>query len=429
MLDINYIRNHAKELKQNIVNRQLDAQKVNVDELLKLDKGKITLQQKVDALRQKRNEMASKISQAKDNNTREELIKTAKVIRKEMKKEETRLEKITEKWQGLMDLMPNITHEKMPIGKDEHGNQEINNWGGKPKPDFKAKHHLEIGEALDLIDIQKAAEISGSRFYYLKNEAVELEFAFFSWVFQKLVSKGFTPIETPALIKEKALYGTGYFPAEKSQIYKLERNEKLEEKQDLYLSGTSEQAIVAYHSHDVLKIPFPKKYVGYSPCFRSEVGSWGKDVRGIKRVHQFNKLEMIYFSVPEDSQKCMTEALAIEEEILQELELPYHVIEMCTGDVGMATYRKWDVEVWLPSQQEYCEVMSNSDLASYHARRLNIKYQKKDGTKDYVHTVSATAVTNTRIIMAILDNFQQKDGSVRIPKVLQKYIKKEVIKR
>ena len=180
---------------------------------------------------------------------------------------------------------------------------------------------------------------------------------------------------------------------------------------------------------DLLKAPMPKKYVGYSPCFRSEVGSWGKDVRGIKRVHQFNKLEFIYFTTPETSQDYMKEALEIEEEILQELEIPYHVLEMCTGDVGMATHRKWDVEVWLPSQQEYCETMSNSDLASYHSRRLNIKYQKEDGTKDYVHTISATAVTNTRIIVAILDNFQQPDGTVKIPKVLQQYIGKEVIEK
>ncbi|KKP85739.1 MAG: Serine-tRNA ligase, partial [candidate division CPR3 bacterium GW2011_GWE2_35_7] len=375
--------------------------------------------------RKKRNEITQQINKTTESE-REELIKTAKSIRKELKKEEEKSEKILLRWRELMDLMANVTNSNMPVGKDDSGNVEIKSWGGKPKHKFSAKHHLDLGESLGLIDVKKSALISGSRFYYLLNDAVSLEFALFNYVFQKLISRGFAPIETPVLVREKALYGTGYFPFENDQVYKIEKH-NLEDKNELYLTGTSEQAIVSYHMDDLLKGKMPKKYLGYSPCFRSEVGSWGKDVRGIKRVHQFNKLEMIYFTTPETSQKYMVEALAIEEEILQELELPYHVLEMCTGDVGMATHRKWDVEVFLPSQQEYCETMSNSDLASYHARRLNIKYQKEDGSRDYVHTISATAITNTRIILAIFDNFQQEDGSIRVPKILQQYLGKEVI--
>jgi seryl-tRNA synthetase len=427
MLDINYIRQNKEDLKQNIVNRQLDPQKVDVDELLKLDEEKKKLQQTVDGLRQKRNEAASSIGQTKELEQRDEMIKNAKLVRKEMKKAEEKLKKVQVRWQELMDLMPNITHEAMPVGKNETGNAEIKQWGGTPKHDFEAQHHLDIGENLNLIDIKKSAQISGSRFYYLLSEAVELEFALFNYVFRKVIKRGFTPIETPVLVKEKAMYGTGYFPTENDQVYRLEGKGQVEGEQDLYLTGTSEQAIVSFHMGDLLKGKMPKKYLGYSPCFRSEVGSWGKDVRGIKRVHQFNKLELIYFTTPETSQQYMAEALEIEEEILQELKIPYHVIEMCTGDVGMATHRKWDVEVWLPSQQEYCEVMSNSDLAQYHSRRLNIKYQKENGSRDYVHTISATAITNTRIILAILDNFQQEDGSVKIPEVLQDYLGKEVI--
>lgn len=421
MLSIDYIRENPEELKQNIKNRCLDPQKFDVGRLLGVDEKRRELLQKVEVLRKERNEIS------KTRN--EDSFARGKEIKTELKNLEPQLKDIQDQHQTLMDLMPNIAHPDMPIGPDSSGNVEIRSWGGKPKFDFATKDHLSLGESLDLIDVKKAAEVSGSRFYYLKNEAVMMQFAIFNLALKKVVGRGFTPIVVPVLLGHRALYGTGYFPSEADQVYKLERGkEKVEKGQQLYLAGTSEQAIVSYHADEVLKEKeLPKKYVGYSTCFRSEAGSWGKDVRGIKRVHQFDKVELIYFTTPETSQKYMQEASEIEEGLLQDLKLPYRVLDMCTGDVGLATHRKFDVEAWLPSEQTYIETHSNSDLAAYHARRLNIKYQKENGTTDYVHTLSSTAITNARTILAILDNYQQEDGSVRVPEVLQEFVGKDVI--
>lgn len=429
MLDIKYIREHPEELKQNIRNRGLDSEKVNVDRLLAMDERRLSLLQKAEALRKERNKNSQKMGERLSEERRSELIRRGREIRAELKKVETERQVAEREFKNLMDWLPNITFPDMPIGEDERGNVEVKVFGGKPKFDFEAKDHLELGKALDLIDVERAAEVSGSRFYYLKNEAVLMQFAIFNHALGKLVNRGFIPIVVPVLLKSRALYGTGYFPSEENQVYKIEaEEEKVEAGEVLYLAGTSEQAIVAYHADEVFREEeLPKKYVGYSTCFRSEAGSWGKDVRGIKRVHQFDKVEMIYFTTPETSQKYMLEALEIEEELLRDLKLPYHVIEMCTGDIGLATYRKFDVEVWLPREQTYIETHSDSDLAAYHARRLNIKY-RRDGGSDYVHTISATAITNARTILAILDNYQQKDGSVRVPKVLQEDVGKEVLK-
>lgn len=427
MLDIKYIREHPEEIKQNILNRRVDSAKADVDKLLLLDVRKTELQLEVEKLRNLRNRLAEELKDAGKRTP--EKIEEGKKIKDGVDVLEEELKAVAADWQTIMDWMPNTSSPLMPIGESSADNLEFKTWPEvKPRPqfDFKPKHYHDLMVELDLVDMEKAAKTSGSRFYYLKNEAVLMQFAIFTHALQKLVARGFTPITVPDLVKYRPLYGTGYFPSEGSQIYKMFDEDKLEDKQALYLVGTSEQAIVAYHADEVIDIDdqHPLKYVGYSECFRSEAGSWGKDTKGIKRVHQFAKVEMIYFTTPETSEKYMQEALAIEEELLQDLELPYHVIDMCTGDVGMATYRKFDVETWLPSVGEYMETMSNSDLGSYHSRRLNIR----GPDKRFVHTISATAITNTRPIAAIIDNYQNPDGSVAVPKVLQKYIGKKVIK-
>jgi seryl-tRNA synthetase len=431
MLDIKYIREKPEELKQNILNRHLDPKKCDVDKLLFLDARKVQLDQELDKLREARNKLAEKLKDEKERTL--QLIEEGKKIKDGIKVLEDEQGTIETEWQNLMDWMPNTTSPLMPIGDDASGNLEFETWPQKnprPKLSFTPKHYHDLMLDLDLVDTEKAAKNSGTRFYYLKNEAVLLQFALFNHALQKLVKRGFTPITTPDLVKYRPLYGTGYFPSESTQIYKMFDPEKQEEKEAQYLVGTSEQAIVAYHADEVINIDddAPLRYVGYSECFRSEAGSWGKDTKGIKRVHQFAKVEMIYFTTPETSEKYMMEAKEIEEELMQDLKLPYHILDMCTGDVGMATFRKFDTEVWLPSQQEYCEVMSNSDLGSYHTRRLNIKFNdKKSGQKRFAHTISATALTNTRPILAIIDNFQNEDGSVTIPEVLRYYVGKDKI--
>lgn len=429
MLDIKYIRENPEKVKQNILNRHVDPKKADVDELLLVDARKVELQREIEEMRAVRNKLADELKDEKLRTS--EKIADGKKIKETIDLAEKELSIVSSRWQELMDWMPNITSELMPIGATSSDNLEIKSWpksDPKPKLNFQASHYHDLMLALDLVDMEKAAKNSGSRFYYLKNEAVLMQFAIFTLALQKLVKKGFIPITTPDLVKYRPLYGTGYFPSESTQIYKMHDGEKMEEKEAQYLVGTSEQAIVSYHADDVLDIDDdnPLRYVGYSECFRSEAGSWGKDTKGIKRVHQFAKVEMIYFTTPETSEKYMHEALAFEESFLQDLKLPYHVLDMCTGDVGMATYRKFDVETWLPSQQEYCEVMSNSDLGSYHSRRLNIKYKNKKST-GYVHTISATAITNTRPILSIIDNYQNLDGTVTVPEVLQDFVGKKLI--
>ncbi len=422
MIDINFIREHPEEVKENIRRRGVDPKKADVDRLLVLDEQRRELLTKIEQLRHERTEVAEKREVAR-----------GREIKEELKGLEEQLNTLTHDCQDFLDWLPNLSSPKMPVGKSAADNVEFAVWPAttpRPQLTFPPRHYHDLMVALDLVDMEKAAKNSGSRFYYLKNEAVLLQFAIFNHVLQKLVQRGFTPITTPCLVKQRPLYGTGYFPSESSQIYKMFDQEKMEDKEALYLVGTSEQAIVAYHADEVLKIDdgHPLRYVGYSECFRSEAGSWGKETKGIKRVHQFAKVEMIYFTTPETSEKYMLEALAIEEEILQDLKLPYHVIDMCTGDVGAATYRKFDVETWLPGAAEYCEVMSNSDLTAYHSRRLNIRYlDAKTNSKRYVHTISATAITNTRPIISLIDNYQQPDGSVKIPEVLRTYVGKDVI--
>ena len=426
MLDIKFIRENPEKVKQNILNRRVDVAKADVDKLLLLDARKVQLTQEVEKLRSLRNVLAEELKDA----SKRTLQKTeeGKKIKDGIEVLEKELAEVTIEWQKIMDWMPNLSSPLMPIGESPADNLEFKTWPEKkPRPQFSfiPKHYHDLMMDLDLVDMERAAKTAGSRFYYLKNEAVLLQFALFNHALKKLVLRGFIPIITPDLVKYRPLYGTGYFPSKSSQIYKMHDEEKLEEKEALYLVGTSEQAIISYHADETIKIADdrPLRYVGYSECFRSEAGSWGKDTKGIKRVHQFAKVEMVYFTTAETSERYMQEALAIEEEILQDLELPYHVIDMCTGEVGMATYRKFDVEVWLPSAGEYMEVMSNSDLGSYHSRRLNIK----DQNKNYVHTISATGITNTRPIAAIVDNYQNSDGSVNVPKILQDYVGKKVL--
>ena len=419
VIDLEYIRGQRAQYEKSLEDRGLKPAAFELDKILALADERKKLVQQTDAWRAERN-MLAKQKTASDR---------GKQIKAELKALET---KLTETEAILRDLelkLPNIVHPDMPIGKSPADNKVIKEWGSKPGFDFKPKDHVELGKALDLIDLEASARVSGSRFYFLKNELVLMQLALFGHVMKKLVSRGYTPIIPPVLVKARALEGTGYFPFENSQIYEVKTAGKIEEGEPLYLAGTSEQAIVAYHENTVFKpSELPKKYVGLSPCFRSEVGSWGKDVKGIRRVHQFDKVEMILFTTPADSQKEMLGALALEEEILQDLGLAYRVIDMCTGDVGLPTYRKFDVEVWLPSANEYMEVMSNSDLHEFHARRLNIKYKTAAGESAYVHTVSATAITNTRPLLAILENFQQADGSVKVPKILQPAVGKDLVK-
>ena len=298
------------------------------------------------------------------------------------------------------------------------------------KYDFPLLSHIELGEHLDLFDLERAAKVAGARFYYLKNDAVKLEFALISFAIDFLKKKGFTLMTTPMLIKKEVLEGAGFLPSGAEEVYKVEGEDK-------YLVGTSEQALCGYYSDEtLLEKDLPVKICGYSSCFRTEAGSHGKDTKGIFRVHQFEKIEMFIFCHPDKSWEEHEKLINTAEEITQLLEIPYHVVNICTGDIGVVAAKKYDIEAWFPSQNAYREIVSCSNCTDYQARRTNIKYRKEEGTAPLgvVHTLNSTSIAVSRIIVAILENYQQKDKSIKIPKVLQKYfgadkIEKETYKR
>lgn len=413
MLDIKFVRENKKQMERVIENKGF---KVDLVKILKLDEERRELLQQDEELRAERNKVTKLGKKG---------ISQGKKIKKELQKLEPKLAKIEKEFKGLIYQLPNPAAKDVPVGKNEEDNVVIRKVSGvKCQVSGKAiKDHVQLGKNLDLIDSQQAAKVSGSRFTYLKNEAVLLQFALINWVVEILLKEKFIPLIPPVLEKLETARGTGYFEALSDDAYHL--------KQDpLVLVGTSEQTIIPYHMDQILaEKELPKRYFGYSSCFRREAGSYGKDVWGILRQHQFDKLEMISFSRPEDSDKEHEYLLSLEEKIMKELRIPYQVSKMCTGDLGLPAVRKYDIEAWLPSQKKYRETHSTSSCSDFQARRLNIKYRQKNGQREFVHTLNGTAVAIGRMLVAIMENYQKKDGSIAMPKVLQKYCGFKEIKR
>ena len=408
MLDIKFVRQNLKIIEKELSKR---GAKINIVHLLDIDEKRRELISKIEKLREKQNKGSKKT--AKPN---EETVKEMKKIKKEITELNLLLTEKENEFQELMLKLPNISHPSVPFGPDESGNTVNYKWGEKPEFKFKPKDHLEIGEKLGLIDVKRAAKISGSRFVLLKNEAVLLEFALIRFIMDLLVKKGFSLVIPPVLVKKEAMYGTGFFPAEENEYYKIEGD-------DLYLAGTAEVPLASMHMNEVFKKEdLPLKYAGFSSCFRKEAGSYGKDTRGMFRVHQFDKIEMFIFSLPEKSWDEYEQLFKIAEEIFQKLEIHYQVINICTGDLGAPNAKKLDIEAWFPGQNRYREVVSCSNDTDFQARRLNMKCNK-----EYIHTLNSTACAFGRTIIAILENYQQKDGRVIVPKVLQSYLGKDKI--
>ena len=321
--------------------------------------------------------------------------------------------------------IPNPPLESVPAGKDETENKVIKTVGKKPEFGFKPLDHVTIGKNLDLIDIETASQMSGTRFYYLKNDLVLLELALIQFVMQKLVSKGFKPILPPLLVKEKAMIATGFFPADRNEIYHVNP-----EDDDLYLIGTSEVPLCMLHAGQILEPgKLPLRYVGFSSCFRREAGTYGKDTHGIIRVHQFDKIEMFSFCHPSKSEEEHELIRSIEEEIMQELGFHYQVVNICGGDLGAPAAKKYDIEAWIPTQNRFRELSSCSNCTDYQARRAGIRYWveqsetlSKKSEKRFLHTLNGTAVAMARTLVAILENYQQRDGTVEIPDILRGYM-------
>ncbi|MBR2374629.1 MAG: serine--tRNA ligase, partial [Lentisphaeria bacterium] len=402
MLDLKIIRENAEMIKANCQRRGFP---IDVDGLLALDKDYRALDREVEELRARRNKLSKEC--ASDPSAREEVKK----IKLTLTSKETAMDSLNKKMMAVLSRMPNLLAPDVPDGTDDTGNVELRKVGTIREFDFPVRDHQELGEMHDILDIARGAKVAGTGFYYWKGKGAMLAQALYFYVQQFLVQRGFTMFMTPCLAKERTLYGTGYLPFFADQTYNLEG-------EDLALIGTSEQTLVAYHADDVLDgDKLPLCYTAFTPCFRTEAGSYGKASRGIFRVHQFHKVEQIVFCKPEDSPKYHDFCLANEEDLLKALDIPYHVVNVCVGDLGAPGYKKYDIEAWYPTFKTYREVTSNTNLTSFQSRRLNIRYKQGD-ERDFVHTISATAATD-RLIIAIMENYQQKDGSIVIPEVLR----------
>lgn len=403
MIDIKLIRDNPEMIKKNCCRRGCD---VDIDAIVAEDLKYRELIQQTETLRADRNRLSK---ECRDNPDARVQVKEIKENLSVIETEQAELKKsIDEK----ISWLPNLMAEDVPDGDDDEANLELRKEGVLPEFDFKIKDHQELGELLDIIDTQRGAKVAQSGFYYWKGKGAQLVNALFYWTQNELIKRGFTTFVTPCVAKEQTLFGTGYLPFFADQTYSLEG-------EDLALIGTSEQTLVGYHADEVLNTEeLPLRYTAYSPCFRTESGSYGKAARGIFRVHQFQKVEQIIFCHPSESVRYHEECLDNEEHLLTQLGIPYRVVNVCIGDLGAPGYKKYDIEAWFAGFGGYREVTSNTNLTDFQSRRLGIKYKDADGNRDFVHTISATAVTD-RVAIAILENNQQADGSVVIPEVLR----------
>lgn len=405
MLSLDYIRQNKQKVVQAAKNKN---RVIEIDKLLSFDDQRRELIQKIQVLREERNTVSHK-------NPDEATIKRGKTIKEKLKKLEDELAICNKELTTLVSFIPNVPLDEVPVGKDATGNVELRKWGKIPKFDFTPQSHLDLGKKLDLIDVERGAKISGFRGYFLKNELAQIHFALLFFVFNKLVRKGYTPIIAPAVVKGLTLFGSGQFPWGEQDVYKLND-------EDAYLAGTAEQPVTAYFSNEILlEKDLPKKFVAFSPCFRKEAGAYGKDTKGLYRLHEFWKIEQVMIGKNdiEEARKLHEELQKNCEEILQDLNLPYRVLLMCTGDMGEPQVKKYDTETWMPSRNTYGETMSNSIMGDFQTRRLNIKYRTKDNQTKYCFSLNNTALASPRILIALLENYQQKDGSILIPKILQ----------
>ncbi len=446
MLDIKFIRENKEEIKKAIVNKRVD---LDLERLLALDDKRLKIMQEIESLQAEKNKINDKIQKAKDKDERVKIIAEGKEIKNKIDAAEPEYNKILGEYNALMIKVPTIPSADTPVGKSEEENVEVYRWGDGLKfsaqggsargGDFKPKDHIEIGKDLDLIDLERGNKVAGYRGYYLKNEGVLLAMGLMMYALKKMTQKGYTPIIPPTLVKGFALYGSGYLKGleyndEEDEIYQIASQDKevngAISKEKKFLVGTSEPSLLAYYSGEVLdEKNLPLKMTGYSQCYRSEIGSYGRDTKGIYRVHEFMKVEQVVFCKADkkEAEKLQDEMLGISQEILEDLGLPYRKIIICTGDLSAGKYRQYDLEVWSAANSWYRESGSASIFLDWQSRRLDVRYKNTNDKKQFVYMLNNTALATPRILIAIFENYQQADGSVRVPKVLQEYVGKEVI--
>jgi len=413
MLDMKFIRENAELVKKNAENKRMH---VDIDGLLEVDEARLNALREVEVLRKERNETAEKMKSASADE-RPALIARGKEIKEQLVAKEELFSVLSSKWSQELLKVPNMTHPDSPVGADDGDNKAIATFGEVAKLDFKPLTHVELAEKHDLIDFERGSKVAGAKFYFLKGKLAMLEQALTQWVLKEMVAENYLPMITPDVAKDDVLVGTGFNPrGPETQIYSLEGT-------DLSLIGTAEIPLGGYHKDEILdEASLPVRYVGLSHCYRTEAGTYGRESYGLYRVHQFSKVELFIFCAPEQSEAMHAELRRLEERIFQKLELPFQVVDICTGDLGGPAYRKYDLEAWMWGRGDgkggYGEVTSTSNCTDYQARRLNVRIKRKDGTIEFAHTLNGTAAAMSRALIAILENGQQADGSIKIPAVL-----------
>lgn len=420
MLDINFIRENSEKIKKAVLDKDID---MDIDQLLELDDKRRALTREVEELHRQRNAAAKN----KD-------MTFGRKIKENLSGLDQRLREAEEEYEFLMLKVPNIPSKDSPVGPDSRSNQEIKRWGEIPRFSFQAKDHLTLGESLDIIDTKQGVKVSGFRGYYLKNEGALTHWSLLQLALDRIIGAGFNLLVPPTLVHERVLVGSGHFPFGKDNIYQIthaaDAKKAAESKNPLFLAGTSEPSLLAYFMDKTInEEELPLKLCALTQCYRSEVGDYGKDTRGLFRVHEFTKVEQVVICGSfEQSEQLFDEIQNISERLLQDLALPYRVMNISTGDMGVGKYKMFDVEAWMPSRESFGETHSNSNLTDWQARRLNMKFKTKDGKVCHCFTLNNTVIASPRILIALFENYQQEDGSIKIPEILTPYAKLSEIK-
>ena len=421
MLDIKFIRENKDIVAAGAKKKHIE---VDLDKLLALDDKRRELQATFDSKRAEQNVASAKIAAAKSDEERKELIASMQGVKEALKAAEEEMQGIMKDWRELMVQVPNVPDMSVPEGDSDADNQEVRQWGELPKFDFEPKSHSELLLLHDMADYERGAKVAGFRGYFLKNDGARLVWALEQFVQSRFAQKDFTPMIVPSMVRREPFMGTGYLPQSEEDLYKTQDGD--------YLAGTAEVATMGYYMEEILdKGQLPIKFFAFSPCFRREAGSHGKDTKGIFRIHEFVKYEQVVLceAKHEESVKWHEEITANSETLLQELKLPYHVVVNCGGDLGLGQVKKYDIEAWMPSEMKYRETHSSSYFHDFQTRRLNIRYRDDEGVVRYVHSLNNTALAMPRILCQIVENNQLADGSITIPDVLRAYMGKDVIQQ
>ncbi len=413
MLDIKFIRENPELIKMAAQKKHVNFE---VDELISLDKERVEFLQKIEDLRAKQNKVSSEIPSASQEE-KEAKIKEMSLVKEELKKLEEKFEKIMISWKDLMLKVPNVPDMSVPEGKSDEDNQEIKVWGVKPQFNFEPKNHIEIMENLKMVDFERGSKVHGFRGYFLTGDGARLSFAIWNYALDFFSKRGYNPVIPPVIVRKENLYGTGHLPGDADDYYVTQDDDAL--------AGTAEVPLMGFHRDEILDIKnLPVKYLGFSPCFRREAGSYSKDVKGLIRVHEFYKFEQFILCEAnhEESVKYHEELNRNTEEFIESLKIPYHTVVNCGGDLGQGQVKKYDVELWVPKEEKYREISSASYFHDFQARRSNVKYRDEEGKVRFVHSLNCTAIPTPRILVSLVENYQNEDGSVNIPEILIPYM-------